>query len=260
MPPQPAYRKRVVIEPFGTRVIRIAGEPGTPIVTADRRDHRNLDEFLEAALRHDAAVECGRFADAHLPRSRGREPEQPDPERQWIQAALRLLRAAPREPLASAAALHSRADLRRYAQLVQRADRGRGPVLAPALPGQLDRRQVECLGGRTLRRHRRRQPLPLRLRHEHAPRTRRAAARSARWLRTGDLRAAQRVVRPAHGVERTALHGPLRSGEQLARVDADPSTLAIAQSRLSRFAAPRRMRRGITLLGRLAGATVSCRC
>jgi hypothetical protein len=34
MPPQLAYRKRVVIEPFGTRVIRIAGEPGTPIVTA----------------------------------------------------------------------------------------------------------------------------------------------------------------------------------------------------------------------------------
>jgi hypothetical protein len=33
MPPKPAYRKRVVIEPFGTRVIRIAGEPGTPIVT-----------------------------------------------------------------------------------------------------------------------------------------------------------------------------------------------------------------------------------
>jgi hypothetical protein len=34
MPPRPAYGKRVVIEPFGTRVIRIAGEPGTPIVTA----------------------------------------------------------------------------------------------------------------------------------------------------------------------------------------------------------------------------------
>lgn len=33
MPAQPAYRARVKSRPFGTRIMRIGGEPGTPIVT-----------------------------------------------------------------------------------------------------------------------------------------------------------------------------------------------------------------------------------